>query len=108
MILADLSLKDDGPENSLGLPLSEIIDSHFADFHGPIALGVPCGHTKFQLTIPLGCDARLRVGDDGMSLPFGNLWDRNQKRSGRAAESRPSTISEKIANRFRSYLGRRS
>ena len=114
LILADFRLKDDGPENSLGLPLFEIIDSHFASFAGPIALNVPCGHTDFQLTIPLGCEARLRVGEDRMSLGFGTLWDADRKGSGRATAPRPSVASGNmragtatLAGRIRSYLGKR-
>ena len=96
--------------------LPEIIDSHFSDFDGPVALGVPCGHTQFQLTIPLGCEARLRVSDEKMSLGFGNTLGRTDRKGPEAAAARrlsgPFAMMRgggvTLAGGFRSYLGKRA
>jgi muramoyltetrapeptide carboxypeptidase LdcA involved in peptidoglycan recycling len=115
MILSDLRLKDDGPANSLGMSLSEIIDDHFSGFDGPIALDVPCGHTDFQLTIPLGCEASLRVAEDKMSIDIGDLWNERPKASGATTTPGLSRASEKmrtggamLAGRFKAHLRKRA
>lgn len=76
IIFADLRLKDGmDRDNSLGLLLEEVLMTHFKGFAGPIAVGLPCGHTARQLTLPLGADTRLSVTHDCLDLGFSNFWD---------------------------------
>lgn len=75
LVIADMKIKDQGSrDNSLGLLLEEVIDSHFGAFEGPIALDMPCGHTDRKLTIPIGAQTTLTVGDTRLVLEFEDFW----------------------------------
>lgn len=80
IIFADLSLKDGAErDNSLGMLLEDVLDLHFSDFTGPIAYGLPCGHTQRQMTLPIGARAHLEVDHHVLSLRFSNYWDRTDQ-----------------------------
>ena len=74
IIFSDMRLKDRGPDNSIGFDLEELLQMHFADFEGPIAIDLPCGHTTRQMTLPLGANTRLKVLESQLSLDFSDYW----------------------------------
>lgn len=74
IVFGDLNLKDRGPDNSLGIEFEELIEMHFSDFDGPIAIDLPCGHTKRQMTLPIGAATTLSVGPSEMLLSFSDFW----------------------------------
>lgn len=75
ILFADMRLRDGSDrDNSLGMLLEDVIEDHFRDFAGPIAVGLPCGHTQRQLTLPFGCPAQVEISDDALSLSFEDLW----------------------------------
>lgn len=81
ILFADMRMKDaHDRDNSLGLLLDEVISLNFPDFHGPIAHGLPCGHTDMQMTFPLGAEAQLEVGENQLSLVFDDFWNRPLRR----------------------------
>ena len=84
IIFADLFLKDGANrDNSLGMSLEEVLEAHFHHFGGPIAYGLPCGHTTQQMTIPLGAPASLTIGQGRFYLGFDDYW--NQRPADRLA-----------------------
>ncbi len=75
ILLADLNLKDAGDrDNSLGLLQEEVIEMNFEGFSGPIAYGLPCGHTERQMTLPIGAQAHLSVTEQKLELSFNDFW----------------------------------
>jgi len=75
ILFSDLRMKDAGDrDNSLGLLLDEVIDMNFADFQGPIALNLPCGHTDLQMTLPLGAMSEIALSRDAFQLSFDDIW----------------------------------
>lgn len=80
ILFADMRLKDGtSKDNSLGMLLEEVIENHFDAFDGPIAIGLPCGHTQKQLTLPLGSEAKVTVSAASLSLSFEDFWERPTK-----------------------------
>jgi len=77
ILFGGLGLRDGGDrDNSLGLLLDEVLDAHFGGFGGPVAYGLPFGHTVEQMTVPLGAPASLTVGQEELRLEFDDYWER--------------------------------
>lgn len=81
IVFADMKLKDGkSRDNSLGFTFEEVIEYHFADFDGPIAIDLPCGHTNRQLTLPIGATTKLHIARDSLYLGFQDVWTDNPTR----------------------------
>ena len=72
IIFSDMRVRDPGIDNSLGFELLDLIKMHFNNFDGPIAMGVPCGHTQRQILLPLNQVMALSVDTEICSLDFNN------------------------------------
>lgn len=53
----------------------ELALQHLEQFPGPIAAGLPFGHTHRQATIPFGASVNLSVSGDAVRLDFAQIWD---------------------------------
>jgi muramoyltetrapeptide carboxypeptidase len=81
ILFADMKLKDGmSPDNSLGMLFEDVLHNHFHDFPGPIAFGLPCGHTDRQLTLPIGCETTVEVTQSAVRLTFRDLWEKRLQR----------------------------
>jgi muramoyltetrapeptide carboxypeptidase len=57
---------DTSPENLLPM-----LTEFFADFRGPVVMGLPAGHCDPSLTLPLGCHAHLTTSPPGLTISEG-------------------------------------
>lgn len=97
ILFSDLRLKDGfDRDNSLGLWLEEVIEMNFAEFDGPVALNLPCGHTASQLTLPIGAAATLDLSETALQLSFPDLWP-SRKRTGQPQAMNVSPIEDSSA-----------
>lgn len=60
---------DDG-KGALGVGFAQIVRDLFHDFGGPVAIGLPCGHTRRQMTLPIGQTVTLSVGQNELGVDF--------------------------------------
>lgn len=59
LIVAKEDISDPGPNNSLGQSYEEMFEALSEEIKGPVILGVPCGHTRDQITLPFGANCTL-------------------------------------------------
>lgn len=78
ILVADMQLKDDAPDNSLGFSFQEVLNQHFGPLGIPIAYNVSAGHTQRQLTLPVGAWTKVDIAPNRTKLSFSGIWNSGQ------------------------------
>lgn len=74
VIFADMEIRDEGVDNSLGFDSRSVIEDCLSDYDIPLAINVGIGHTINQATLPVGTHAELSMTSDGLSVQFPQVW----------------------------------
>lgn len=77
VIFADMDIRDEGIDNSLGFSSRDVIKDCLSNIDVPIAINAPFGHTMSQATLPLAVDAKLNLSMDRLDINFSSLWGCN-------------------------------
>ena len=56
------------PGSEAGVPIEKILDDVLADFDGPVLAGLPVGHGRTNITLPLGIQVRLDGGNGTLEI----------------------------------------
>ena len=67
LVVGQFSEMEDS-DDSFGLDAMEIVHAHTSQFDYPVAFDFPVGHSKTNLTLPVGAEARLKIDDNGSQL----------------------------------------
>jgi muramoyltetrapeptide carboxypeptidase len=67
LIVGEFTEMEDS-DDSFGLDALEIVHAHTCEFDYPVAFNFPVGHSKTNLALPVGAEARLTIDDFGSHL----------------------------------------